>query len=80
MSSLSLCSMGLTDSETRVHHSGLLDDEAIGIELADVLAGVGVADFGGFVGVEPDLALADTENLGCESLLGAKVRHCDWNH
>jgi hypothetical protein len=37
----------------RVHGDGLADDEAIADELADGLAGIGVADLGDFVGVKP---------------------------
>jgi hypothetical protein len=36
-----------------VHGNWLLDDEAICDELSDGLAGVGVADLVGLVGVEP---------------------------
>ncbi len=61
-------------------HSDLLaDDEAIGHELADCLAGVGVGDFVHFVGIEPDLALATANDGGREALLGAEidpVREC----
>lgn len=75
VSALSLCGVGLTDTEAGVHDGGLLDDEAVGIELADVLARVGVADFGGLVGVEPDLAFAAVQDFRRELLLGAKIRH-----
>ena len=75
MSSLSLGGVSLTDTETGMHNGGLLDDEAISVELADVLARVGVADFCGLVGIEPDLALAAVENFGCKLLLGTKIRH-----
>lgn len=56
-----------------VHGHGLTDDETVGHELADGLAGVGVADFVDFVGVKPDLALAAAYDGGGEALLGAKV-------
>ena len=53
-------------------HSNLLaDNEAIGNELTDGLAGVGVRDFVDFVGVEPDLAFAAADDGGREALLGA---------
>jgi len=56
-----------------VHCDGLADDEAIGDELADGLAGVCVRDFADFVGVEPDLALS-TSNDGCrEALLSTEI-------
>lgn len=45
-------------ARTRMHSDLLADDEAIGHELADRLAGIGVGDFVHFIGVEPDLALA----------------------
>jgi hypothetical protein len=38
--------------------NGLSDDEAIGDELSDGLARVGIGDLALLVGVEPDLALA----------------------
>ena len=58
MSSNPPCSSQFPSSRTRMHCNLLLNDEAIGNELADCLAGVGVGDFIHFVGVEPDLALA----------------------
>ena len=55
-------------------HSDLLaNDETIGYELADCLAGVGVGDLIHLIGVEPDLALATANDGGGEALLGAKV-------
>ena len=56
-----------------MHGDGLADDEAIGDELADGLAGVGVGDFADFVGVEPDLALAAVRDRGRQALLGTEV-------
>jgi hypothetical protein len=52
---------------------GLADDEAIGDELADGLAGVGVGDLALLVGVEPDLALAAANDRGGQALLGDEV-------
>lgn len=63
----------LTRARARVHGNGLLDDEAIGDELADGLAGVGVGDLGHLVGVEPDLALADAQHRRRQPLLGPQV-------
>ena len=63
----------LTRAGARVHGDGLLDDEAIGDELADGLAGVGVADLADLVGVEPDLALAAPQDGGSEPLLGPQI-------
>lgn len=63
----------LPGAGTRVHGDGLADDEAILNELADSLTGVGVGDFAGLVGVEPDLALSATDHGGREALLSAEV-------
>lgn len=63
----------LTSTGTRVHGDWLADDEAIGDELADGLAGVGVGDLVDLVGVEPDLALAAAEDISCEALLSSQV-------
>lgn len=57
----------------RVHRNGLADDEAIGDELADRLAGIGVGNLVDFVRVEPDLAFAAAYNGGGEPLLGAEI-------
>lgn len=63
----------LPGAGARVHGNGLPDDEAIGDQLADGLAGVGVGDLADFVGVKPDLALAAAGH-GCgDALLHAKV-------
>ena len=63
----------LTGTGTRVHGDGLADDEAIGDELADRLAGVCVGDFVDLVRVEPDLAFAAAGHGGSEALLSAEV-------
>jgi hypothetical protein len=63
----------LPGTGTRVHGDGLADDEAIGDELADGLAGVGVGDFAHFVGVEPDLALSAANNGRRKALLRAEI-------
>jgi len=69
----SSCGRQLTGAGTRVHCDGLADDEAIGDELADGLAGVGVGDFVHFIGVEPDLALAAADHGSRKAFLGTKV-------
>lgn len=56
-----------------MHDYGLANDKAIGNELADGLAGVGVGDFVDFVRVQPYLALAAADDRGREALLRAKV-------
>jgi len=56
-----------------VHSNRLADNEAIGDELADGLAAVGVGDLVDFVRVEPDLALAAAGHGGREALLRAEV-------
>ena len=63
----------LTGTGTRVHGDGLADDEAIGDELADGLAGVGVGDFVDLVGVKPDLALAAADDRGGQALLSTEI-------
>lgn len=63
----------LTGSGPRVHGHGLSDDEAIGDELADGLAGVGVGDLALLVGVEPDLALAAADDRRGQALLSSQV-------
>jgi hypothetical protein len=61
----------LTRTRARVHGDRLADDEAIGDELADGLARVGVADLADLVGVEPNLALAAVEHRRREALLSS---------
>ena len=56
-----------------MHCDRLADDEAIGEELADGLAGVGVGDFILLVGIEPDLTLAAAEYGGSQPLLCAQI-------
>jgi hypothetical protein len=56
-----------------VHGHRLADDEAICNELADGLAGVGVGDFAGLIGIEPDLALSATDDGGRQALLGGEI-------
>lgn len=63
----------LTSTGSRVHGDGLADDEAIGDELADGLAGVGVGDLADLVGVEPDLALTAADDRRGEALLSSQV-------
>ena len=63
----------LSGTGTGVHGDGLSDDEAIGDQLADGLAGVGVGDLVDLVGVEPDLALTAAEDIGREALLSKQV-------
>jgi hypothetical protein len=56
-----------------VHGDGLSDDEAICDELSDGLAGVGIRDLAGLIGIQPDLALSAADD-GCrEALLGGEV-------
>jgi len=56
-----------------VHGDRLLDDESIRDELADSLAGVGIGDLVDFIGIQPDLVLAASQD-GCgKSLLSSQV-------
>ena len=56
-----------------MHGDGLSDDKAICNELPDGLAGVGVGDLAGLIGIEPDLALSTTDDGRRETLLGGEV-------
>ena len=56
-----------------MHGDLLADDEAIGDELADGLAGVGIGDFRGLVRIEPDFALPAPNDGGCEALLRTQI-------
>lgn len=58
---------------TRVHGDLFADDEPIGDELADGLAGIGVGYFGSLVRIEPDLTFAAADHRGRQALLRAEV-------
>lgn len=66
-------SLEFASAGARVHGDWLADDEAIGNELADGLARVGVADLADLVGVEPDLALTAANDGGREALLSTEI-------
>lgn len=63
----------LTRASAGVHGDGLLDNQAIGDELANSGAAVGVGDLLDLVGVEPDLALAAAGDGTRQALLGTEV-------
>ena len=71
MSSNTSSSSQFSGTSTRVHGDLLSDDKAIGYKFADGLTGVGVRDFAGFIGVEPDFTFATAYHGGREALLGA---------
>ena len=56
-----------------MHGDGLADDEAICDELSDGLARVGVGNFAGLVGIEPDLTLSAADDGGRQALLGCEI-------
>lgn len=56
-----------------MHGDRLADNEAIGDELANSGAAVGVGDLVDLVGVEPNLALAAACDGTRQALLGAEV-------
>ena len=56
-----------------MHCNRLANDEAIGDEFADGLAGIGVRDFVDLVWVEPDLALAAVGHGRRQALLSTEV-------
>ena len=73
MSTDSPRSSELPRSRATVHGDLFADDEAIGDEFTDCLAGVGVGYFVHFVRVKPDLALATPRDGGSETFLSTKV-------
>jgi len=77
MSTNPACGRELPGARSRVHGDGLLNDEAILDELSDGLAGVGVRDLGGLIGIKPDLALSTADDRGRQALLGSKIDHLD---
>lgn len=56
-----------------MHRHGLSNDEAIGNELSDCLARVGVGDLALLIGIQPDLALAAADDRRGETLLSSQV-------
>lgn len=56
-----------------MHGDGFADNEAIGNEFADGLAGVGIADFVDLVRIEPDLALSTANDRGGKALLSSEI-------
>ena len=60
-----------------MHNSGFFHDETIDVEFTNVLTRIGVADFRGFIRIEPDFAFAATEDFGGEGFLTAEIGHCD---
>lgn len=73
VSALSSGEVELAGAGSRVLGHGLSDDEAIGDELSDRMARVGVGDLALLVGVEPDLALAAADNSGGKALLSSQI-------
>ena len=60
-----------------MHNSGFFDNETIGVEFTDVLTRIGIADFSGFIRIEPDFAFAATKDFGGKGLLAAEIGHCN---
>jgi hypothetical protein len=73
MTALAAGKVQLASTGARVLGHGLADDEAIGDELSDRLARVGVGDLALLVGVEPDLALAAADDRRGQALLGSQI-------
>lgn len=73
VSALSSSEVQLAGARSRVLGDGLSDDEAIGDELSDGLARVGVGDLALLVGVEPDLALAAADDRRGQALLSSQI-------
>ena len=53
----------------------LSDDQPIFDQLPDLLTGVGVGDFIGLIGVQPDFFLATAEDTGGKPLLKPERTH-----
>lgn len=73
---VSTVSLGLgmsSSSGSRVGGDRLLDDGTVTVQLSDSLTRVSRSQLGGFVRVQPDLSLTNTDNTGSESLLSSKV-------
>jgi len=47
-----------------MHYCWFFNDQTVCIEFPDILTGVGIADFGGFIWIEPDFAFAYAEDFG----------------
>ena len=62
MPPLSSCRHGSPHTGLGVDDRWLADDEAIFDQLAHVLSGIGIANFGGLIGIQPDLALATLQH------------------
>lgn len=75
MPSLPLGGEEIASTSPGVDDGGLDNDSSILDELLNMRTRVCVADFCLFVGVEPDLALADVGDGGGEPLLGTEVDH-----
>ena len=58
-----------SEASTIVDDLGLLDDEAVLDQLADVLAGVSHGNFVDLIGVQPNLTLATLKHAGSEAVL-----------
>ena len=56
-----------------MHGDWLSDDEAISNELSDGLAGVGVGNFAGLIGIKPDLTLSAADDGGRQALLSREI-------
>ena len=75
MPSLPLCSEEIASTSSRVDNGGLDNYSPILDELPDMRTRVCVADFWLFIGVKPDLTLADVFDGGGEPLLRTEVDH-----
>jgi hypothetical protein len=73
MSANSTCLIQRSGTSSGVRGNWLADDETIFGEFSDGLARVGLRDFLGFVGIEPNLTLSAVKNRRRQALLGAEV-------
>lgn len=73
VSALSSGKVQLAGTASRVHGDGLSDDEAIGDELSNRLARVGIGDLACLIRIQPNLALAAADDRRGEALLSSQV-------
>lgn len=75
MATLALFGLVSLDTGAGVHGDLASDDEAILVQLADVLAGVGKSDFLALVGVNPNALLSTLEDGGSKPSLQSEHSH-----
>jgi hypothetical protein len=75
MTALALLGLVTLYAGARVHGDLASDDEAVFVEFADVLAGVGKGNLRSLIGVNPDSLLTALKDGGSESSLQSEHSH-----